>query len=42
MDKSTYFAGWTQTEVQKLCFCLKFNVQNILGKGMLNKTVEIN
>ena len=36
------FAGWTQTEVQKLCFCLKFNVQNILGKGMLNKTVEIN
>lgn len=42
MDKSTYFAGWTQMEVQKLCFCLNFNVQNILGKDMLNKTIEIN
>ena len=29
-------------EVQKLCFCLNFNVQNILGKGKLNKTIEIN
>lgn len=29
-------------EVQKLCFCLNFNVQNILGKGELNKTIEIN